>query len=324
MPVITGTYTTYPMKGIRENLLDVITNISPRETPFVSGIGVGDAATHTLVEWQVDSLAAADGTNAQLEGDDPTYTTPAATVRVGNYTQILYKTAIISDTAQTVRKAGRPDEMAYQIAKRGLELRRDLEAVCLRAQGGNAGALGTPRTLASMLAWVKTNTDMGTGGANPSWSSGVPGAARTDGTQRNFTETIAKNVLQLGWTNGARFSALMVGPVNRTRVSTTFTGIVTRNYDISNTDPRPTAAIASVDVYVSDYHVVRIIPNRFQRERDAWFIDWDLAHLSYLRPPAAKPLAKTGDAEKRLLVMEVTLVVLNEAGFGLAADLTTT
>lgn len=322
MALQSGTMTRYDAKGLRESLSDIITNISPVDTPFMSSIGTGAKADQTQVEWQTDTLASADGNNAQLEGDDAAYTTPAATVRVGNYCQISRKTLVISDTLEEVNKAGRRSELAYQITKRGREMKRDQETIFLQAQGADAGGVGTARKLAGINAWVKTNYDLGSGGANPTYSSGVPAAARTDGTQRAFTETILKNVLQQVWTSGGDPKVLMTGPVNKTKVSA-FSGIATRNFNLNNVDPSPTAIIGSADVYVSDFGTVRVIPNRFQRERDAWVLDWDYMSVRYLRPYATKPLAKTGDAEKRLLICEYTLQVNQESALGIAADLLT-
>jgi hypothetical protein len=325
MALVGGTYTRYDAKGLREQLSNIISDISPTQTPFMSGIGVGEKAVQTLVEWQTDALAAADGTNAQLEGDDVTFTTPSATVRVGNYTQISRKSVIISDTLEEVDKAGRRSEMALQTMKKAKELKRDMETIFLRAQGGAAGAAGTARTAAGMLAWIKSNVSLEAtgGGANPSWTSGVPGSARTDSSaQRAFTETLLKAVLQSGYTNGSEFSVLMLGAFNK-GVASGFSGIATRNFDLSNVSPKPTAIIASADVYVGDFHTLRVIPNRFQRARDAWLLDWEFASVRYLRPFKRKNLAKTGDADKKYLVVEYTLEVKNEAAFGLVADLTT-
>lgn len=322
MAIVSGTATRYDMQGLRESLDDIIYNISPEDTVFTSSIR-RTRGKQTLEEWQTDTLAAADGTNAQLEGDDVSFSTPSATVRVGNYMQISYKTLIVSKTLETVDKAGRRSEIAYQISKRGPELRRDIETIFLRAQAGVAGGTATARTLAGLNAWLKANDDFGTSGASPTYTSGVPGAVRTDGTQRAFTETILKSVVQSTWTNGGNPRVLMVGPVNKQKVSA-FSGVVTRNFDISNASPKPTAIIASADVYVSDFGVLRVIPNRFQRERDGWVLDWDLLEMRALRPMTLERLAKTGDAEKRLLVTEYTLCVKQEAGLGLAADLTTT
>lgn len=322
MALVSGTYTRYGAVGLRESLADVIYNISPEDTPFISMAGRG-SAKQTLEEWQTDSLAAVDTGNAHLEGDEAAFSTPAPTVRVGNYTQISRKTAIVSDTLETVDKAGRRSEMAYQIAKRGAELKRDQEAILTGNQAADAGGTATARKLASLGAWVKTNVDFNTSdGGNPTYVSGVPSAARTDGTQRAFSETILKNVIQSAWDEGAKPRVLMVGAFNKGQISG-FSGIASRSFDLSNVDPKPTAIIASADVYVSDFGTFRVVPNRFQRARDAWLIDPELVEVLYLRPHSTKKLAKTGDAEKRLIITEYTLKVKQEAGLGLAADLTT-
>lgn len=319
---ITGTYQTHQAVGQREDLADYIDRISPEDTPFLTGAGVGAPATAVQTDWQTDELAAVDTSNARVEGRDATFSTPSPTVRLGNYCQISDKTLIVSDTMEAVRKAGRRSEVAYQLAMRAAELKLDQEAICLAAQAGDAGGASTARTLAALNAFVKTNVDFGATGANPTYTSGVPTATRTDGTQRAFTQTIAENVMESGWNEGAKFNVLMVGPVNKRRVSTTFTGIATRSIDISQI--RPTAAIGAIDVFVGDFQTLRIVPSRLQRERDAWFIDFNKVELAYLRPYSIKPLAPTGDAQKRLLITEWTLRVRNEAGLGLAADLTTT
>jgi hypothetical protein len=325
MALISGTQTRYDVQGLREDLEDKIYNISPEETPFYSSIG-HLSCEQTLYEWQTDSLAAADAANAHLEGDDASYTTPAATVRVGNYCQISRKTHISSDTLEAVSKAGRQSESDFQLMKRAAELKNDCEAIFLTNQAGNAGGVGTARTLASMGAWLKTNTSKGTGGGDPAYTSGVPSAGRTDATTTNlrtFTETILQAVLQSVWSSGGKPRVLMCGPVNRARVST-FSGIATQNIDVSNVRPEPVAIIASADVYVSDWGTLRVIPNRRQRERDAWVLDWDMLAARVLRPMQSKSMAKTGDASKWLIVKEYTLQVRQEAGLGLVADLTTT
>jgi len=320
--IVTGTYHRYLASGLREELEDKIYNISPEDTPFYSSIGSG-SCKQTLFEWQTDSLGAA-AANAQVEGDDVTYAAPTATSRVGNYTQIARKHAIVSDTLDMVDKAGRQSELDYQVMMRAAELKRDCELVMLTNTAGAAGGASTARNLASMGAWLKSAVSYyTTDGGNPTYTSGVPAAVRTDGTGRAFTETILKAVIQSVWTNGGKPRVLMCGPVNRTKVSG-FSGIATQNIDISNVKPGPMAIIGSADVYVSDYGTLRVIPNRFQRERDAWVLDWDLLAMKVLRPMQSKEMAKTGDAEKRLIIKEWTLQVKQEAGLGLAADLTTT
>ena len=319
MTIVSNTFTTYSAKGIREDLSNVITNIAPEETPFQSNIG-RETITNTLFEWQTDTLADA-AANAQLEGDDvASFDSVTATVRLTNYAQISRKTIILSNTEEVVNKAGRRSELAYQIAKRGSELKRDQEFIFLNGGVAVAGNTTTARVTASLGAFVKTNTDKQTNGVDPSYTT-LPNSARTDGNVRTFTETILKNVIQKVWTAGGTPKILMVGPVNKQRVSG-FSGIASSRYNINGGD-RPATLIGAVDIYVSDFGQVSVIANRFQRERDAWVIDPDYAKMTVLRPYQQVELAKTGDAEKRMLLIEYGLKVLAENAHGLAADLIT-
>lgn len=322
MAAITNTYQTYQQIGLRESLHDIIYDISPEETPFLSSAGRGDAEAVTE-EWQTDVLAAPDTANAHIEGDDITsYPAQVPSVRVGNYTQISRKLIVLADTAEVVSKAGRAGEMAYQLPRRGVELRKDIEAMVFENIAGNAGAAGVARRAAGLPTWLVSNDNREATGADSGHTSGVPSATATDGTPRAFTETILKDVVEQMWISGASLRSLFVGPHNKQVVSG-FTGVVTRNFDMSNVDPRPTAVIAAVDVYVTDFGTLKIIPSRWQRERDAWFLDFDYLSVLYLRPFNTVRLAKTGDAEKRMLIAEWTLKVSNEAALGVAADLTT-
>lgn len=321
MAVVSGTSTRYNIVGDREDLANSIYDISPVDTPFFSSAKRGKAKS-TFHEWQTDSLAAATTANAYVEGDEASFSTPSPTVRVGNYTQISRKTLIVSDTLEEMDLAGRKSEMAFQLAKQSKEIKRDMESIFLSNQAANAGGLATPRRLASMGAWLKTNVDLATNGANPAYTSGAPMTARTDGVGvRAFTQTILKSVIQQAWTNGGEPRTLMVGPYNKTVVSG-FEGIAETVVNVG-TGTGPTTILAAADVFVSDFGKVRVIPNRFQRERDAWLLDFSLISVPYLRSFRTKNLAPTGDAEKKMLVVEYTLRVNQEAGLGLAADLTT-
>lgn len=314
---ISGTVTAFDIRGGREDLSDVIYNISPTDTPFMSNIQKGQA-TQTFAEWQTDVLATASTSNAQVQGADiTTFDTFASTTRVGNYTQISSKSIIIAGTTDAVDKAGRKSELAYQIAKRAAELKRDMEAILLNNQAALAGADGTAATLAGLPAWLFTNVDKDAGGTNPSYTH-IPAVTRGDGTQRAFTETILKNVVQLMYTNGGKPEMLMVGPTEK-QTTSGFSGVATKTFYQSAVEQ--TAIIGGVDVYVSDFGTFSVVPNRFQRSRDGWFIDPEMAGVLFLRPFQTEPLAKTGDAEKRLILAEYTLKVNNEKGLGLAADL---
>lgn len=317
MAIASNTFLTYSAKGIREDLSNVIYNISPEETPFVNNIGKG-TLSNTNFDWQTDALAAA-AANAQIEGDETSYDAVTATVRLQNYAQISRKSVIISGTEEKVNKAGRRSELAYQIAKKGSELKRDIEFSCLNGQAAVAGDSTTARTTASVQAFLKTNTNFGTGGADPTYST-VPTGTRTDGTQRAFSETILKDVIQQVWTEGGTPKVLMVGSFNKQAVSA-FTGIAGQRFNV--TGNKPSTIIGAADIYVSDFGNVSVVANRFVRARDALVLDPEYASIDYLRPMQTIDMAKTGDADKRLMLTEWGLRIHTEKAHGIAADLTT-
>lgn len=309
-----ATYTAHSAIGQREDLTDVIYNISPTETPFMSSIGK-TKATAVYHEWQTDSLAAATTANAAIEGADASDATLSPTVRLGNYTQIIEKTIKVSGTLDAVNKAGRKSEKAYQLAKASSELKRDLETILLSNQGRSAGSSTTARKLGSLLSWIKTNSDVGSGGADPA-TIGV--STRTDGTQRTFTEALLKTVVAEVFTSGGSPKILMVGAAGKQKVSS-FAGIAAQRFQApANT---PTTIIGAADVYMSDFGTMSVVPNRFMRTREALVLDPEYAALAYLRPFKTVELAKAGDADKTQILAEVTLEVKNEAAHGIIADL---
>ena len=308
------TFTAHTAIGQREDLTDIIYDISPTETPFMSSVGK-TKATAVYHEWQTDSLAAATTANAAIEGADATSATLAPTVRLGNYTQIIQKTVQVSGTLDTVNKAGRKSEKAYQLAKASSEIKRDLETILLSNQGRNAGTSTIARKLGSLLSWIKTNSDKASDGADPA-TIGV--STRTDGTVRTFTETLLKTVVAEVFESGGSPKILMVGSAGKQKVSS-FAGIAQQRYMApSNT---PTTIIGAADVYLSDFGTMQVIPQRFMRARDALVLDPEYAALAYLRPFQTNDLAKTGDSENTQLLAEVTLEVKNEAAHGGIFDL---
>jgi hypothetical protein len=309
-----ATFTAHSAIGQREDLTDIIYDISPTETPFMSSIGK-TKATAVYHEWQTDSLAAATTANAAVEGADATSATLSPTVRLGNYTQIIQKTVQVSGTLDTVNKAGRKSEKAYQLAKASAELKRDLETILLANQGRSAGSSTIARKLGSILSWIKTNSDVGSGGADPA-TIGV--STRTDGTQRTFTEALLKTVVSEVFVSGGSPKILMVGAAGKQKVSS-FAGIAAQRYMAPGNTP--TTIIGAADVYMSDFGTMSVVPNRFMRTRDALVLDPEYAALAYLRPFQTNDLAKTGDSENTQLLAEVTLEVKNEAAHGIIADL---
>ena len=191
----------------------------------------------------------------------------------------------------------------------------------LQNTAADAGNTTTARKTGSLLAFLKTNTSVGTGGANPSYTT-LPNSTRTDGTQRAFTEVILKDVVQKVWSSGGTPKILMVGPVNKQRVSG-FSGIASSRFNIDG-GAKPATLIGAVDIYVSDFGNIQVVPNRFQRERDAFVLDPDYAKMVVLRPYQQIELAKTGDAAKSMLLVEYGLKITAEDAHGIAADLTTT
>jgi len=322
MAQLATTFSTYDAKGIREDLSNLISNISPTDTPFMSNVG-SEPCSNTYYEWQTDAFAAVSTTNHQIEGDDlgNTYTAVTATSRLGNYTTISRKEFLLSGTEQAVNKAGRASELGYQATKKARELKRDMEAILLDNNAAVAGNDTTARETGGLAAWIKTNTNFyTTDGVDPVWTS-APTGARSDGTTRAFSETILKNVMKETYDSGGNPSILMVGSFNKQAVSA-FSGISAHRWQ-AGSGVKQAAIIGAADIYVSDFGELSVVANRFQRARDAFVLDPEAARLRVLRPFEMHEMAKTGDGEKRMLIVEYGLQVDNEAAHGIAADLTT-
>jgi hypothetical protein len=309
----TNTFDTYDSVGEREDLSDVIYSISPTDTPFLSS-AAKTKATAVLHEWQTDALAAAVTSNAVIEGDEATLDASTATTRLSNSCQIMDKTVVITGTQESVDKAGRASEIAYQIAKKAKELKRDMESTLTSNNAEVTGGSGTARQLGALGSWVTTNDDLGASGAS---GAGAGNAAHTNGTQRAFTESQLKSVIKSVWNAGGDPSMIMVGPFNKQKLSG-FTGNSTR-FDAG----ADATLYTSVDVYASDFGQLQVVPNRFSRDRDAYVLDMDYWGVAFLRDFSMHELAKTGDSEKRQLLVEATLESRNEAASGSVMDLTT-
>jgi hypothetical protein len=331
MPQFTGTYDAFDARGLREDLADDIFRVTPSDTPFVSAIGRG-TAKGVFHEWQTHALASVDTANAQIEGDEFTYSDPAATVRVGNRTQILRKTYLISNTLEAVDKAGRDSEIAFNRVAKGLELRRDIEAMCIGKNAASVTGNGTTaRVSGSLSSWLTSN-DNGTPGASPAsrgTSGGAGGftsgntAAATDGTVRAFTQGMLDGVIGRMYDNSGMVDDVigMAGRVQKT-AWTNFDGIASQ----IQTNTKDRVIMATADVYASQFGNIKIMPNRYIRQtssvdREVYLVRPAYAKLAVLRPIQEMRPAITGDAEKRVLLTECTLQVDNEAAHGVIADL---
>jgi len=311
MAIIANTFQSYQSIGTREDLSNVIYNISPSDTPFMSMIGRGKAS-NTLHEWQTDAIDAV-AANARVEGEEYTYPLVTPTVRLNNQTQISSKTVIVAGTQMATNNAGRDSEMAYQLAKHSKGLKRDMESALTGKVARAAGNTSTARTLGGYETWPTSNVSRG--GGSPAGSGAGSGAAPVDAaTKRDLTEALLKTVIQSCYTNGGEPTVLMVGPVNKGKVSA-FTGRASARQMIDATKIQ-----AAADLYSSDFGDFKVIPNRFSREQTAYVIDPEFWKVVYLRDFKQEEVAKTGDAIKRALLVEYTLQASNQASSGVIAD----
>ncbi len=317
-----ATFDTYDQIGIREDLENAIYNIAPWETPFMSMVD-RMKAENTLHEWQTDTLDSP-GSNAQVEADDVTFSTLSPTVRLSNRTQIFRKDVVISGTSRAVKTAGREDELPYQLAKKGKALKTDIEYALVRNQKLDAGSSSTARTLGSVESWLSSNYTKQTSGNTISttvgYSSGAL-AAPVDGTAATttFSESSLRTVMQTAWANGGAPTIVMVGPFNKGVVSKNFSGIATQYRE--NSGVKPATILGAAGIYVSDFGELKIVPSRIMRERTALVLDMDYWAVASLRPIKQIEIARTGDADKQILITELTLVSKNEKASGKVVDM---
>ena len=299
MTLLAGAGEVYTMSGSagvglqnREDLQDFITNISPVETPSISGIGQVSASA-VQHEWLEHSLAAATNTTAVVEGNESTFATPTTLTRSVNVTQINEKTVAISGTQDRVNKAGMGTELAYRVLLQTKEIKRDMEVTALQNTAGdyNTGTTTVARRCKGFEAFVTTNTSS-TGTIAP--------------TQADINSELS-NV----WTAGGNPDTLLVNANNKTVISGMTTG-VTKNLDAN--DRR---LVTAVDVYESDFGIMKVVPDRFDNTQTIKIIESDLWKVAVLRPLAVSPLAKSGDTTKRLLNTEWTLECRAENGNGM-------
>ena len=329
MAQVANTYETYDAVGNREELADKIYQITPEETPYLSLIGRKPVVS-VHPEWQTDTLAAVDTSNNQPEGNDWTFQAVNPTTRVGNYTQISDKRIIISRTQDKTSKAGRKSELAREVAKKGVELRIDMEAITLSNQASLAGSGNgaTNRKLGGFRAWLASNDSLGSGGSSGGFntSTSVVDAA-TNGTQRAMTKALLDATILSTYNAGGIPKTFMLSPYAKTVFSTFMsdTNVALQRYNA--TGKGQTTIIAAADMYLSDFGPISVVPNRQMARagatvaRNAYLIDPRMVSLGVFDDIQLVKPAKTGDAEKRVLVTEYTLLVNNEAAHGVIADI---
>ena len=318
MAVTANTNETYSESIIKEDLSSALTSISPTECPFMAAVGTRNIS-NTYFEWAEVDLAAAVDNNSKIEGDSGLANdAPHNAVRKANYSNISTKVVEVSDTANQVSGVADAQTTAKQVAYALAALKRDMEKMSLNNAAANAGASGTARVTAGVPAFLTTNVNRGTGGANGttsgSGSAGYPNAAATDGTARSITETMLKSVVADCWTEGAEPSIVLCGASQKQTISG-FTGNATKFQEVDA--KRLTAA---VDVYISDFGSLEIVPARHVRSRDVLVLDPNYAKIAYLQTATQKELARTGLSERRLISAEWGVEVTSEKAHGIIAD----
>jgi hypothetical protein len=309
---VTNAFDTYTAKGNREDLSNIIYNISPVDTPILSSIGRRNISNVTF-DWQTESLPSVDTANAYEEGFELSRTAATATVRVSNIAQISKRDATVTGSQQAANAAGKADEMARQMSISAKALKRDMESILSQNQAKVVGNASTARKTRALEHWLTTNVSRGATGA----AAVSDTAVMTDGTQRAFTEALLKTVLQTAYTNGAEPSMIVVGPVNKVKLSD-FTGRSQARQNVSATTIQQ-----AVSVYASDFGDVKVVPSRFTRERTALLLDPEYAKVAFYRNFQQTEIAKIGDADTRMLTAEWGLEVSNEAAHAAIFDLTT-
>ena len=312
MAKVTNAFDTYSATSDREQLSDVIYNISPQATPFMSAIGK-NSIKNVVFDWQTETLPTVDAAG-ELEGFrlDGATSASTATTRVSNVAMISSRDATVSGSQQASDPAGKKSEMAHQLAIMAKALKRDMETALCQNGGKTTGNATTARKTGGFESWIKSNFSKAAAGA-PTGG----GTAPTDGTQRALTETLLKAVLQSCFTNGGEPSMAICGPVNK-QVISGFTGRSSARQMVdANT------VEASVSIYASDFGELKIVPSNFSRERSLLLVDPDYAKVSFLRDFKTVDIATVGDAQTKMIVTEYGLEMSNEAAHGIVADLTT-
>lgn len=323
MAVVTNTFQTTGSNTNREELADVVSRITPEDTPIYSLIEKVKFKS-TKPEWAVDELAAP-AANIQLEGDEYSFDATTAPSRYNSHTQIMRKTGIISETQEVADEAGNVLKTKEQKLKKGVELRKDVEFAIVDT---NASVAGATREMGSLNTWLETNVNRGATGANGGFSSGVT-TAPTNGTQRAFTKTILDDVMQQGYVEGANFKHVVVSPYVKSVFVTFMSDSNVASFRYAASSGKNNSIVANADVYEGPHGKVMIHPNRVMAgaaglARNAFFIDPEYLQFGWLRKIKEDKDAgrnKTGDAKKFVIIGEGALKPKNEKGLGVAADL---
>jgi hypothetical protein len=320
MAVLTNTFRTTDAVGNREELSDVVSRITPEDTPIYSDLPK-EKARSNHPEWEIDTLRAP-GANAQEEGDEYAFNGVVAPTRVGGRTQIFRETWIISGTQEVVDEAGNVQKRKYQKLKKGIEVRKDVEFALV---SNTASVGGATRFMGSLSSWLTTNVSRGATGTNGGFVT-ADTVAEGLGTQRAFTKALLDGVAQTGYQSGANFQTAYMSPYNKGVFVTFMSDANVAEFRYSAEKGMKNTIIANADIYEGPFGKLMVKPNRVMAAsaavaRRVFLMDPEYAAMKTLRPiQEDKDVAKTGDADKGVIIGETTLAVKNEAGLGVVAD----
>ena len=297
------TYQTYQEVGLKEDISDIITNISPRKTPFLTAIG-SETVTQPLFQWQEDSLRAVQGTgNAVVEGADASFITVAPTVMRNNYTQIFMEAVQVSGSTEKALAHGRAREMAYQMAKSAAALKRDLEnALVGTAQSAAAGSSSTARNMAGYQQQIAA--------ANITYMGAATNLAETG------TNSLVANLQQV-FTQGGDPNRILVTPSNSVIIAA-FAQASGRYRVFSNS--KSNDIVNTVNLYVSPFGEQKVEVDIFLRSKNTLIFNPDMWSLATFRSWTRETLAKTGDSIKQMIVGEFSLKHKNYQASGIIVD----
>ena len=291
---------------LREDLEDIIYDISPMDTIFLTRAARSKAKS-TTHEWLTDTLTAA-ARNAKVEGDAFTAVAQTLPSRLKNYTQISSKHFEVTGTTQAVDNAGMREMMAYLTAKNGKELKRDMEVSLLGAYQGTAGTSAVARTTSGLETWLYTNNHIKPSGqttsTTPAVSSGFAQTV-TAGSTVTMVSADLNSALQQAWSCGGEVDTVLTGPTPYNTIST-FTSIATRFRDVASR--QQAQIIGAADVYVSAFGSHNIVLSRWCTSTSVLCLDMKTWAVAYLRPFQTIPIAKVGDAERKMILAEYALV----------------
>jgi hypothetical protein len=307
--------------GNREQLSDIVSRITPEDTPIYTMAGK-DKVKGTHPEWEIDVLRAPQA-NAQTEGDDYVFDALTQPTRVGNYTQIFSQGWVFSGTQQAVENAGNVVKVATKKIKAGIEVRKDVELAIVT---NTASVAGATRLFGGLPSWLTSNVSRNSG-SNGGFSSGTGlTVAETPGTLRAWTKALTDNVMQQAYQSGANVSDVICSPYNKS-VFVTFmsdTNVAVQRHAIDR--GKGATIIGTADWYEGPFGKVMVQPNRVMANsaavaRRVYLLDPEYIEMVSLRPIQEDPdLAKTGDNKKGVIIGELSLKVKNEAALGVVAD----